>query len=101
MSITRRLFLRSTAAAGAAATVAVPVAQAARPEMTSREQAKWHMEELERLTLADGASEATIIVCGHAYGGLSGHENGKSIALHPGKKWGSIGGMFAVEGAAS
>ncbi|RUM95598.1 twin-arginine translocation signal domain-containing protein [Pseudaminobacter arsenicus] len=100
MSLTRRLFLTKSAAAGAATVVAPVAAEAAVPEMTARERAMWLMEELERLVLADGASEATIIVCGQRYGGVASYDHGKSMALHPGKKWGNIGGMFAEEGGA-
>ena len=101
MSITRRLFLRNTAAAGAA-TVAAPVAaQAAIPEMTVHERAIWHLEELRRLVLADGASEVSIIVCGHEYGGLAGIADCTSISLHPGKQLVDRDVMFAVEGGAA
>jgi hypothetical protein len=94
MTITRRLFLSQTAAVGAATVVAPVAVQAAIPEMTVRERAIWHMEELERLILADGASAVTIIACGHEYGGLVGIGNGKAMALHPGRKSVDMGGMF-------
>ncbi|MGN6772033.1 MAG: twin-arginine translocation signal domain-containing protein [Rhizobiaceae bacterium] len=64
--ITRRLFLRSSAAAGAAAAVAVPVA-AAEPVMTTRELAIWHMRELERLAIEDGARSAMVTLVGRFY----------------------------------
>jgi anaerobic selenocysteine-containing dehydrogenase len=101
MSISRRIFLRHTAAAGAATVVAPAAAQAVAPEMTAHERAIWHMEELERLVLADGASEATIIVCGHSYGGIAGVDHGKAMALHPGKRLVDRDGMFAAEGGAA
>jgi hypothetical protein len=95
MSLTRRLFLRRTAAAGAATVVAPVEVQAALPEMTAHERAIWHMRELQHLVLADGAREATVIVCGHDYGGTAGIA--KAIALHPTRLVDS-GGMFATEG---
>lgn len=68
MSITRRLFLRNSAAAGAvAATVAAPAVAVAATPMTPREQAIWHIRELKRLVLEDGAIEPVIIVSG-SYG---------------------------------
>lgn len=95
MSITGRIFLRHTAA-GAAVAVTAP-AVAAEPEMSPRERAIWHMEELERLVLADGATAVTIIVCGHDYDGITDLSHGKSMGLHPGGKRTSSGGMFAAD----
>lgn len=64
--ITRHLFLRDTAAVGAAVAIAAPAA-AAEPEMTPREKVIWHMRELERLAKEDGAREATVWVVGRFY----------------------------------
>ncbi|TKT78398.1 hypothetical protein [Aquamicrobium sp. LC103] len=66
MSITRRLFLRNTAAAGAVG-AAVTTPAVAEPELTPYEKAIWHMRELERLALEDGASEACVMVVGFLY----------------------------------
>lgn len=50
MSITRRLFLRNTAAAGAVgATIAAPVVAEAATPMTLHEQADYHARELVKL----------------------------------------------------
>ncbi|MEI5680526.1 MULTISPECIES: hypothetical protein [unclassified Mesorhizobium] len=63
-SINRRIFLRGTAALGAmSATVAAP-AFAAEPETTIHERAIWHMRELERLAVEDGAGSAMVMVVG-------------------------------------
>lgn len=70
MSITRRLFIRNTAAVGAVgATMAAPAA--ASPIKSLREQALWHMRELERLAIEDGAQSAMIAVTGFRYAGAS------------------------------
>jgi hypothetical protein len=61
--VTRRRFLRDVAIAGAIATAAAEAA-AAEPEMTPREQAIWHMRELERLVIEDGARSAMVTVVG-------------------------------------
>lgn len=98
----RRLLLGLAAASTAAATVVAPVAvQAALPEMTVRERAIWHLKELERLILADGASEVTVIACGHDYVGIDGVTGCKSISLHPGKRVVGKGGIFAAKGGAA
>lgn len=96
MSITRRLFLRHTASAGVVAAVAAPVA-AAEPEMTPREKALWHMRELERLILADGASTVTIIACGMDYDGIEHIDHCKSAMLGTEDGF-HHGGMFAPKG---
>ncbi len=62
-NITRRIFLRDTVTAGAAIAVVAP-ATAAEPEMTPREQAIWHMRELERLAIEDGARSAMVTFVG-------------------------------------
>lgn len=61
--ISRRLFLRNTAAAGAVGAVATPAA-AAEVSLSPRDQVVWHMRELERLIKEAGANSAAIIVVG-------------------------------------
>lgn len=95
--ITRRLFLSNTAAAGVVTVAAPGAAEAAAPRMTVHERALWHLKELERLALEDGASEVSVIVCGHRYGGISGTDHCKAIALHPGRMV-DRDGMFASNG---
>lgn len=64
MSVTRRLFIRNAAAAGAVgATVAAATVEAA-PVLTRHEQAIWHIRELERLIREDGGSLPLIFVQG-------------------------------------
>lgn len=65
MSITRRLFLRTTAAGAASAAVTAPVVAEAQRPMTRHEQAIYHIRELERLTYEDGSLDCHIFVCGH------------------------------------
>lgn len=64
MSITRRIFLRSTAAAGAIGAAGVEASQASTSVMSPREQALWHLRELEKLTIASGAASAFVMVGG-------------------------------------
>ncbi len=59
--INRRRFLLNTAVIGASATVAASTVPAD-PEMTPREQAIWHMRELERLAAEDGAAQVAVII---------------------------------------
>ena len=97
MSITRRLFLRNTAAAGAvAATVAAPVV-AAEPETAIRETALWHMRELERLLFEDGAEKATVIIIGM----YSSPDDCKLLGIYPGGRLADRDGLFAPEGGES
>ena len=97
MSITRRLFLRNTAAAGAvAATVAAP-AVAAEPEMTIRERALWHMRELERLLFEDGADKAYVTVVGM----YTSPDDCKLLGIYPGGRLGDRDGLFAQKGGAA
>ncbi len=79
MSITRRLFLRNTAVAGAVgATVAAPaLAQGSEPR-TPRDQAIWHMREIERLMFEHGAD--TVHLC--AIGTYGHHDNCRLIGIH-------------------
>ncbi|MDH6235160.1 hypothetical protein M2281_005782 [Mesorhizobium soli] len=49
MSITRRLFLRHTAAVGATVAIPLPVAAEPQPTMTPDEQVRWHLNEAHRL----------------------------------------------------
>ena len=81
MSITRRLFLRNTASASAAiAAVAIPTV-AAEPQMSARDRAIWHMRELERLAIEDGAGSAMVMVVGRPWGGASAYEHCKTLML--------------------
>ena len=94
MSITRRLFLRNTAAAGAvAATVTAPVA-AAEPEMTIRERAIWHMREIERLVREDGGE--TVVV--QAIGTYTSNDDCRMIAIRPSGRLCCDDNMFARKG---
>lgn len=61
MNLSRRLFISGTAASALGGSV--DPAKAA-PLLSPREQALWHMRELERLTLESGAGEACIVVMG-------------------------------------
>lgn len=87
MSITRRLFLRHGAAATAvAATVALPTvveAVAVEPVLTIRERAIWHMRELERLAMEDGASGAMVTVVGRpaSYGKCGTYSGFKTMMV--------------------
>lgn len=99
MSITRRLFLRNSATAGAvAATVAIPVAveAAAEPEMTIRERAIWHMRELERLAMEDGASGAMVVLTGRpaSYGKCGTYNGFKTLMIDHRGVINDYGGMF-------
>lgn len=79
MSITRRVFLRHTAAASAVgATIAAPTAVEASPEPTPREQAIWHMREIERLMKEHGADDVHLTAIG-TYGS---HDNVRLIGIH-------------------
>ncbi|MBN9066719.1 MAG: hypothetical protein J0H60_09700 [Rhizobiales bacterium] len=64
--INRRSFLRTSIAASTVVAVAAPVA-AAEPVMTTRELAIWHMRELERLAIEDGARSAMVTLVGRFY----------------------------------
>lgn len=83
--ISRRLFLRSTAAAGAVGAVATP-AVAAELRLSPRDQALWHMRELERLAKEAGASSAAIIVAGRGqFNGGNPNEHRLMMIDHSGK----------------
>lgn len=99
MSITRRLFIRNTAAVGAVgATVAAPAAVEAAPERTLHEQAIWHIRELERLTLEDGALDCHIFVGGHYSEYIEGRTRDvRAISLHRGRLV-DKDGMFVMKG---
>lgn len=56
---------RRAALGGVAAVSFGASASMAQPAMSPREAALWHMRELERLVIADGAVTTGIIVCGH------------------------------------
>ncbi len=79
MSITRRIFLRNTAAAGAVGTtIAAPAAVEASQVRTPREQAIWHMREIERLMKEHGADDVHLTAVG-TYGH---HDNVRLIGIH-------------------
>lgn len=68
-AINRRTFLRQGAAVGiTAAGIGVPavVAEAA-PARTTLETVMWHLREIERLTIEDGATRYCVIVVGNDY----------------------------------
>lgn len=96
--INRRTFLRHGAAVSITATVtAVPavVAEAA-PARTTLETVMWHLREIERLTIEDGATRYCVMVVGNDYpDGLGA----KSILVNEGGDLlGPTKGMFAAEG---
>ena len=94
-TLTRRLFLRHTAAAGAASATAVVPAVAAEPAMTAREQVIMHMREIERLVIADSGEGATVIVMGKYEEGRYGM---RSLAIHPDGRLVGLGRMLPAEG---
>lgn len=98
MSITRRLFLRNSAAAGAVA-VAAPVV-AAEPETSIRERAVWHMRELERLAIEDGASAAMVMVVGRpaSWGKSGSYTELKSLMIDHHGAFHDDHDMFVQEG---
>lgn len=99
MSITRRLFIRNTAAVGAVgATVATPAAVDAAPERTPHEQALWHIRELNRLIREDGGIATYIAVMGH-YGKYVGGRatECRAIMSHDGRL-NDVDGMFVMKG---
>lgn len=61
--ISRRLFLRNTAAAGAVGAVATQ-AVAAEVSLSPRDQALWHMRELELLAKEAGSVSVAVILVG-------------------------------------
>lgn len=75
--ISRRLFLRNTAAAGAVGTTITAPAGAAEVRLSRRDQAIWHMRELERLAKEAGATSASVILAGR------GRFNGAGTKKHP------------------
>lgn len=92
MSITRRLFLRNTAAAGAAGVTVAPVGAA--PLRTPREQAIWHMQQLERLVIESGAHGTMIAITGFRVHGSSS----RSIIFQTGDDLWDEQGLFAAQG---
>ncbi|MGP2493527.1 twin-arginine translocation signal domain-containing protein [Mesorhizobium sp. PUT5] len=90
MSITRRIFLRHTAAAGAAVAVTAP-AVAAEPEMSPRDQAIWHLRELERLLREDGGTAVTVMAVA-TYG-----NDAKLIGIQHTRRLIDRDGMFASD----
>lgn len=94
MTVSRRLFLRHAAAAGAiAATTSAPAAKA-EPQMTPREQAIWHLRELERLVREDGGWDAAIM----AIAKYTGHEDCRMISVRPSGRLTCDDNMFAPRG---
>ncbi|MHA6686893.1 twin-arginine translocation signal domain-containing protein [Mesorhizobium sp. A556] len=97
--INRRRFLLNTATAGAALAVAVPAvpAVADEPEMTSREQAIWHLRELERLVREDGGWDTAIM----AIAKYANHQDCRMIGIRPSGCLTRDDNMFALEGDAA
>ncbi|MGN6772034.1 MAG: twin-arginine translocation signal domain-containing protein [Rhizobiaceae bacterium] len=96
MSITRRLFLRTSAVTGIAAAVATPAA--AEPKMTPLENATWHIRELERLISEAGYESPVIFACSH-YTNESGNRDVKAFGLRHGRI-DNDDGIFQQEGGA-
>lgn len=92
MSITRRLFLRQSAAVGAVGAVAT-VPAAAEPELTPWKWALWHMRELERLAIEDGARSAMSTFTGLRYPDASS----KSLIFQTDEPLWDKQGMFGGE----
>lgn len=97
-AINRRRFLLNTASAASAVAIGTPV-HADEPEMTPREQAIWHMRELERLATEDGAASAAVILSVRKdYDGRSEHQllmidnKGNVEDGHAGRLFASKGG---------
>lgn len=83
--ISRRLFLRNTAASSAVGAVATQ-AVAADVSLSPRDQALWHMRELERLAKEAGASSAAIIVAGRGqFNGGNPNEHRLMMINHSGE----------------
>lgn len=81
----RRTFLAGAAVA------AVPVAPTlAAPAMSLRDQAIWHMEQLERLTIESGAKRAVVYLTGLSYSDTSS----RSFILSSGEELWDEQGMF-------
>jgi hypothetical protein len=95
--ITRRLFLRNTAAVAGVATIAtVAVAdEAPLPTRTAKEEAIWHLRELERLLKEDGAKRYVVMVVGNNYS--DGH-GAKCIQITEDAFRDDDSGMFAPKG---
>jgi hypothetical protein len=93
-ALSRRHFLTAAGPAVAAATVAVR-ATAAEPEMTPREQAWWHIRELERLIIADGGKRPLIVVHSDY-----GHKDFRAIGINV-RGSDVDDGMFARKGGAA
>lgn len=89
MSITRRLFMSSSAGA-----MAIALPAAAEMEMTAREKAIWHIRGLERLAREDGAGSVHVMVVG-AYGGQAFN---RLFGLHHEGFLMDKDGMFAAKG---
>jgi hypothetical protein len=92
-AINRRNFLRKSVLASAVVAVAAPVV-AAEPEMTSREQAIWHLRELERLVREDGGWDAAIM----AIAKYTNHEDCRMISVRPSGRLTCDDNMFAPKG---
>lgn len=95
MSVTRRIFLGGSVAGFAG----IPLASNIAPigVRSLREQAIWHMRELERLTLESGAGEVNIVVLGD---GVSYPEI-RMLKIRSGGSLVDSDGMFALEGGAA
>jgi hypothetical protein len=96
MIVSRRLFLRHTATVGAvAATASVPEAQA-EPVRTPREQAIWHLRQLEQLTRETGAKKVHAVVLGDY-----GRGDCRALAIQDSGKLVDREDMFTPKGGAA
>ncbi|TPK42651.1 MULTISPECIES: hypothetical protein [unclassified Mesorhizobium] len=100
VSITRRFFLRSTAAGAVSVAAVAPVA--AEPEKSLLEQAIWHIRELERLAFEDGAGSVAVNIIGRDWGGPTTYSHLKLMMLEPNTRAiDNSDGMFASKGGAA
>ncbi|SFJ57274.1 hypothetical protein [Aerobium aerolatum] len=76
MTITRRLFLRNTAAVGAVGTTLAAPAIAAKPEMTPHELASYHARQLaEAMNQIDPAMTYRVTIdFEHSFALIAGHK---------------------------
>lgn len=101
--INRRRLLGGIAAASAASAVAGATAAAAasyepaEPVTTPREQAIWHLRELERLVQEDGGWNTTVIVVAS----YTSHQDCRLISIRPNGELRCDDNMLASKGGAA
>jgi hypothetical protein len=101
--INRRSLLGSIAAVSAASAVAGATAavaasyEPAEPAKTPREQAIWHLRELERLVQEDGGWDTTVIVIGK----YTSHQDCRMISIRYNGKLQCDDNMLAAKGGAA